>query len=559
MAPGRRRPADRKPGRCGQLFVGEAEGSHVLRCLVGIEFGIAGTERLHREKVAPGDETGELVARFGRLHRLAEIRVAARRQGDLIGGGALHALPGDRDRRVARRVGDRPGVGSRQLLGHLRLVGTHHDDIVDIDAIPCAVERFGAYLDPRLVRGVLHGEAQRLPLPVSRRGLRRQHRGIDLAVEHRARPFGRNEVGSLLVVETQEIDRHDDGLRDGRQLLQLGRHDPAAVVRHTQLHIARVFVNALPVPLLHAAVDAVLLGHRLENVVRTVRPGRDHIRFGRLRTDEVLAGRRRTVGARSLPVVGVVAAPDEQVEAHAEQLVRRIDAALHLALELHFAVERKPHPANQIAERGGRSGDRHRNRAAAFALDLRLESLLDPQSVRTGSCERSLDEHPLAAERLVVNDIERSRRLRARAQRSRNHRILDREAAVGLRYRHGDLAAGRFQIKVAGALAARIALRRNGHILIIPTVAHAARRRDREPGFARLSGGVGTLRARLPGPVVPDRDTCRGIRVIRQLDRVGVAPERRRILIVGTGRERTDRQGEHHAHRTFHKFHTQFD
>jgi len=122
-------------------------------------------------------------------------------------------------------------------------------------------------------------------------------------------------------------------------LLQLGRHDPAAVVRHTQLHIARVFVNALPVPLLHAAVDAVLLGHRLENVVRTVRPGRDHIRFGRLRTDEVLAGRRRTVGARSLPVIGVVAAPDEQVEAHAEQLVRRIDAALHLALELHFAVE----------------------------------------------------------------------------------------------------------------------------------------------------------------------------------------------------------------------------
>lgn len=130
--------------------------------------------------------------------------------------------------------------------------------------------------------------------------------------------------------------------------------------------------------------------------------------------------------------------------------------------------------------------------------------------------------------------------------------------AVGLRDLDSNLRAASRQIEVTGSPVTGIAPCSDGHILVIAAVAHTGSRRDLEPRLTRLAGGVRTLHTGLPGSFITDRDPRRGIRVVGQFDRIGVAAERRYPLIVGTARERSGRQGEHHAYMIL-EFHTQFD
>ena len=170
-------------------------------------------------------------------------------------------------------------------------------------------------------------------------------------------------------------------------------------------------------PFFNAAVEAVSIAHRIEDVARTVGSRRNHIGLRRLRTIEILAGTGTSVRAGALLVVRVIAAPLEQVEAHAEHLVRRAYVPRDIALELHDPVELESHMANHLAQRHGDTGDRHRNRTAAFAFDHGLIRTANAEPLGGRAVERSFDLHDFFAESLVIGDFERRSGFRIRLER----------------------------------------------------------------------------------------------------------------------------------------------
>ena len=433
------------------------------------------------------------------------------RHGSLIGGRPLHAFPRKCDGSLGGRIGNLFKLGGRQFLGHLRLVGSHNDDIVDIDTVPLFVIGLRLDLDARLVGSVPNGKGQRLPFAAGSRSLCREHGIVHFAVGYDSGTLGRNDVGTRFVIETQEVDRNRHGLGCRRKAFELRRHDPAAIGRNPQLHITRVLIYTQARPLFNAAVDAVGLAHRVENVARTVGSRRNHIGFRRLRAIELLAGAVLSVRAGALLVVRVIAAPFEQVEAHAEHFVRRTYVPRNIALEFHDPVEFESHMAHHLTQRHGHTGDRHRNRTATFVLDHRLIGAADAEPLGGKAVERGFDFHHLFAESLVIGDFEHCGGFRIGLERPRNHGVVHREMTVGLCDLDLDLlTVGRFQINVSRTFVAGITLGRNGHPLVIASVTDTIVRRDGEPVVHRSPASVRTLDTRRPRTGIAYRDLGRG-------------------------------------------------
>ena len=433
------------------------------------------------------------------------------RHGSLIGSSPLHAFPRKCDGGLGWGVGNLFKFGCRQLLGHLHLVGGHDDDIVDIDTVPRLVVGLCLDLDARLVGSILDGESQRLPLAAGSRSLRREHGIVHFAVGYDPGAFGRNDVGTRFVIETQEVDRNRYGFGCRRKAFELRRHDPAAIGRYTQLYIARMLVYTQTRPFFNAAVEAVSIAHRIEDVARTVGSRRNHIGLRRLRAIELLAGAVLSVRAGALLVVRVIAAPFEQVEAHAEHFVRRTYVPRNIALEFHDPVEFESHMAHHLTQRHGHTGDRHRNRTATFVLDHRLIGAADAEPLGGKAVERGFDFHHLFAESLVIGDFEHCGGFRIGLERPRNHGVVHREMTVGLCNLDLDLfAVGRFQINVSRAFVAGITLGRNGHPLVIAAIAGTIVRGDGEPVVHRSPASVRTLDTRRPRTGIAYRDLGRG-------------------------------------------------
>ena len=167
-----------------------------------------------------------------------------------------------------------------------------------------------------------------------------------------------------------------------------------------------MLVNTLSGPLLDTAVDAILITHGFEHILRTVASRRNLIRQGLFRAVESRVGSRRTVRTRPLFVVRVITAPFEQVEAHPKYFVRRTYGPGNLALELHDPIEFECHVANQLSQRHRDTGDRQRNRAATLIFDRRPIRTADAEPLGSNAVECSFDLYDLFAESLVIDDVE---------------------------------------------------------------------------------------------------------------------------------------------------------
>ena len=73
--------------------------------------------------------------------------------------------------------------------------------------------------------------------------------------------------------------------------------------------------------------------------------------------------------------------------------------------------------ANHLAQRHGDTGDRHRNRTAAFAFDHGLIRTANAEPLGGRAVERSFDLHDFFAESLVIGDFERRSGFRIRLER----------------------------------------------------------------------------------------------------------------------------------------------
>ena len=73
--------------------------------------------------------------------------------------------------------------------------------------------------------------------------------------------------------------------------------------------------------------------------------------------------------------------------------------------------------AHHLTQRHGHTGDRHRNRTAAFVLDHRLIGAADAEPLGGRAVERSFDLHDFFAESLVIGDFERRSGFRIRLER----------------------------------------------------------------------------------------------------------------------------------------------